>query len=132
MRCGKEHIMSKFDSFISKVGKVADKAAKETVKLTDITATKVKIKAEQARLCDRYEQLGKAAETYLRTKDELPDQIAESLDEVYRVMAKIAALNAELDEKKAKYENSAKANEGEETPEEEAKENGENAEASDK
>ena len=124
--------MSKFDSFISKVGKVADKAAKETVKLTDITATKVKIKAEQARLCDRYEQLGKAAETYLRTKDELPEQIAESLDEVYRVMAKIAALNAELDEKKAKYENSEKENEGEETTEEEAKENSENAEATDK
>ena len=124
--------MSKFDSFISKLGKVADKAAKETVKLTDITATKVKIKAEQARLCDRYEQLGKAAETYLRTKDELPEQIAESLDEVYRVMAKIAALNAELDEKKAKYENSEKENEGEETTEEEAKENSENAEATDK
>ena len=124
--------MSKFDSFISKLGKVADKAAKETVKLTDITATKVKIKAEQARLCDRYEQLGKAAETYLRTKDELPEQIAESLDEVYRVMAKIAALNAELDEKKAKYENTEKENEGEETTEEEAKENGENAEATDK
>ena len=124
--------MSKFDSFISKVGKVADKAAKETVKLTDITATKVKIKAEQARLCDRYEQLGKAAETYLRTKDELPEQIAESLDEVYRVMAKIAALKAELDEKKAKYENSEKENEGEETTEEEAKENSENAEATDK
>ena len=132
MRYGKEHIMSKFDSFISKLGKVADKAAKETVKLTDITATKVKIKAEQARLCDRYEQLGKAAETYLRTKDELPEQIAESLDEVYRVMAKIAALNAELDEKKAKYENSEKENEGEETTEEEAKENSENAEATDK
>ena len=124
--------MSKFDSFISKLGKVADKAAKETVKLTDITATKVKIKAEQARLCDRYEQLGKAAETYLRTKDELPEQIAESLDEVYRVMAKIAALNAELDEKKAKYENTEKENEGEETTEEEAKENSENAEATDK
>ena len=124
--------MSKFDSFISKLGKVADKAAKETVKLTDSTATKVKIKAEQARLCDRYEQLGKAAETYLRTKDELPEQIAESLDEVYRVMAKIAALNAELDEKKAKYENSEKENEGEETTEEEAKENSENAEATDK
>ncbi len=100
--------MSKFDSFISKVGKVADKAAKGTVKLTDITATKVKIKAEQARLCDRYEQLGKAAETYLRSKDELPYQIASSLDEVYNVMAKIAALNAELDEKKAKYESEAK------------------------
>lgn len=101
--------MSKFENFISTVGKVADKAAKETVKLTDITATKVKIKTEQARLCDRYEQLGKTAESYLRTKDELPKQITDSLDEIYRVMAKIAELKTELDDKKAKYADAEKS-----------------------
>ncbi len=100
--------MSKFENFISTVGKVADKAAKETVKLTDITATKVKIKAEQARLCDRYEQLGKTAEEYLREKDGLPSQITDSLDEIYRVMAKIAELKNELDDKKAKYASETK------------------------
>ncbi|MEE0968790.1 MAG: hypothetical protein U0M06_05400 [Clostridia bacterium] len=104
--------MSKFDDFVNTAKKVAKGAAKETVKLTDITATKVKIKAKEARLCDRYEQLGKAAEEYLKEKDKLPENISSSLDEIYKVMAKIAELKSELDEKKLKY-TEAKSADGE-------------------
>ncbi len=95
--------MSKFDDFISGAKRFAGKAAKETVKLTDITAAKVKIKAEQSKLCDRYERLGKAAESYLRAKDTLPEQIAASLDEIEAVKSKIEKMEEELAEKKKKY-----------------------------
>ncbi|MBE6539096.1 MAG: hypothetical protein E7671_06520 [Ruminococcaceae bacterium] len=96
--------MSKFDEFMSGAKNVAKRAANETVKLTDITSTKVKIKAEQARLLDRYERLGKEAESYLRAADELPEQIASALDEIDKVNAKIKSLEKELTAKKAKYE----------------------------
>lgn len=107
--------MSKFDDFMNNASAVAKKVAKETVKLTDISSTKVKIKAEQARLLDRYERLGKEAESYLRAADELPEQIASALDEIDRAKAKIATLEDELSAKKEKYENkSTKENETEE------------------
>ncbi|MBQ8207803.1 MAG: hypothetical protein IJZ89_03610 [Clostridia bacterium] len=96
--------MSKFENFMNSVGDVCEKAVKETAKLTDVAATKVKIKAEEARLCDRYEALGKVAESYLRDKDVIPEQIAAALDEITKVKDKIASLEAELAEKKAKHE----------------------------
>lgn len=101
---GKGQNMSKFDEFMSGAKGVAKRAANETVKLTDITSTKVKIKAEQARLLDRYERLGKEAESYLRAADELPEQIASALDEIDKVNAKIKSLEEEFTAKKAKYE----------------------------
>ena len=54
--------MSRFEDFMKTVGTFADKAAKETVKLTDVGVSKVKIKAEEARLCDIYERLGRVDE----------------------------------------------------------------------
>ena len=95
--------MSKFKSFMRSVGVFADKAAKETVKMTDVGATKVKIKAEEARLCDRYEALGKAAEEYLRSDGALPEKIAAALSDIDKEKDKIAALKEELSEKKEKY-----------------------------
>lgn len=101
--------MSKFEKFIDSVGNVCEKAVKETAKLTDVAASKVKIKAEQARLCERYEALGVAAESYLRDKDVLPDQIAAALDEITKVKKKIQSLEAELAEKKAKNQEEKKS-----------------------
>ena len=95
--------MSKFDNFMSKLGVVCKKAADKTVEVTDITATKVKIKAEQARLCERYEALGRECEALMREKDELPEQIAKCLDGIDSVKANIKKLEEELEEKKAKY-----------------------------
>ena len=95
--------MSKFEKIIDSVGEACEKAVKVTAKLTDVAATKVKIKAEEARLGDRYETLGRLSEGYLRDKDEIPEQIAKALDEMTNVKKKISALEEELSEKKAKH-----------------------------
>ena len=73
--------MSGFDEFIEKAKKVATRAAGETVKFTDVTTTKVKIKAEEAKLCERYERLGRAAYKMLSEMSVVSDEIAEALGE---------------------------------------------------
>ena len=101
--------MSKFEKIMDSVGEACEKAVKETAKLTDVAATKVKIKAEEARLGDRYETLGRLSEGYLRDKDEIPEQIAKALDEITNVKKKISALEEELSEKKAKHAKDAES-----------------------
>lgn len=104
--------MSKFDKFMKTIGNAAEKAVNEGAKLTDLTATKVKIKAEQARLCERYEELGRVAEQLLRSRDEKPEQIALALDAIDRVNEKISLLEAELAQKKARHQENDEENEG--------------------
>ncbi len=94
--------MSKFEKFVNSLENACDKAAKETAKLTDIAATKVKLKAEEARLCDKYEILGRESETLLRGMDEIPEQIAAALDEIRKVKEKIKVLEKEIEQKKQK------------------------------
>lgn len=101
--------MSKFEKIMDSVGEACEKAVKETAKLTDVAATKVKIKAEEVRLGDRYETLGRLSEGYLRDKDEIPEQIAKALDEITNVKKKISALEEELSEKKAKHAKDAES-----------------------
>ncbi len=94
--------MSKFEKFVNSLENVCDKAVKETAKVTDIAATKVKLKAEEARLCDKYEALGKASEDYLCALDEIPEQIAAALDEIKKVKSSIENLEREIEKKKHK------------------------------
>lgn len=105
--------MSGFDEFIEKAKKVATRAAGETVKFTDVTTTKVKIKAEEAKLCERYERLGRAAYKMLSEMSVVSDEIAEALGEVENERVKIKELEAVLAEKRAKY--SEKSEENKET-----------------
>ena len=94
--------MSKFEKFVNSLENACDKAVKETAKVTDVAATKIKIKAEEARLCDKYEELGREAEALLLEMDEIPEQIAAALDEIIKGKEKIKSLEDELDEKKQK------------------------------
>lgn len=94
--------MSKFEKFVNSIENACDKAAKKTAKVTDIAATKIKLKAEEARLCDKYEILGRESETLLRGMDEIPEQIASALDEISKVNDKIQNLKEEISEKKQK------------------------------
>ena len=105
--------MSGFDEFVEKAKKVATRAACETVKFTDVTTTKVKIKAEEAKLCERYERLGRAAYKMLSEMSVVSDEIAEALGEVENERVKIKELEAVLAEKRAKY--SEKSEENKET-----------------
>lgn len=94
--------MSKFEKFVNSLENACDKAVKKTAKATDIASTKVKLKAEEARLCDKYEILGREAETLLLGMDEIPEQIAAAIDEINKVKAKIKNLEEEIEEKKQK------------------------------
>lgn len=114
--------MSNFDEFIEKAKKVAVRAADETVKFTDVTTAKVKIKAEEAKLCERYEKLGRAAYGMLSEMSVVSDEIAEALDGIEKERAKIKELEAVLAEKRAKYSEKAESDnksenmQGEEEP----------------
>ena len=94
--------MSKFEKFVNSLENACEKAAKKTAKFTDVAATKVKLKAVEAKLCDKYEILGKEAEALLRGMDEIPEQIAAALDEITKVKEKIKNLEDEIEEKKNK------------------------------
>lgn len=95
--------MSKFDEFADSARKIATKAVNETVRITDETASKVKIKAEEAKLCEKYEKLGREACGYFEDLDVCPENIAKAMDEIKTVKEKIRALEGELAGKKAKY-----------------------------
>ncbi len=94
--------MSKFEKFVNSIENACDKAVKETAKVTDIAATKVKLKAEEARLCDKYEAFGREAEKLVREMEEIPEQIATALDEISKVKEKIKNLEEEIEQKKQK------------------------------
>ena len=98
----RRNIMSKFEKFVNSLENACDKAAKKTAEVTDIAATRIKLKAEESRLCDRYEELGRASEGLIRGMDEIPEQIASALDEIDKVMARIKELEAEIEQKKEK------------------------------
>ncbi len=110
--------MSRFEKFMGSAERFCKKAVNKTAEITDITASAIKIKAEEARLCERYEELGKCAEDTLRAMDVLPREISSILDKITEEKEKIKELKAELAEKKAKSneEKSEKADseEGEE------------------
>lgn len=117
--------MSKFEKFINSVGDVCEKAVKETAKLTDVAATKVKIKAEEARLGDKYETLGRLSEEMLRDMDVIPEQIAAALDEITKAKGKITDLEAELASKKEKSTDDAENSEEENDVKEDSEKNDE-------
>lgn len=94
--------MSKFEKFVNSLENACDKAVKGTAKATDIVASKVKLKAEEARLCDKYEALGRAAEASLRSMNEIPEQIATALDEINKVKEKIKTLEKDIKHKNQK------------------------------
>ncbi|MGN1047712.1 MAG: hypothetical protein ACI4QZ_03800 [Eubacteriales bacterium] len=110
--------MSKFDEFMETVGNAANKAVNETVKFTDVTATKVKIKAEEAKLCEKYEKLGRAAYGYLESQSGISEKIDGAMKEIKTCLEKISALEKELSDKKEKY-NKSKTYAGKESGEEE-------------
>lgn len=113
--------MSKFDEFMETVGNAANKAVNETVKFTDVTATKVKIKAEEAKLCEKYEKLGRAAYGYLESQNGLSEKIDGAIKEIKTCLEKISALEKELSDKKEKY-NKSKPSAGKESGGKESKE----------
>ncbi len=92
--------MSKFEKFVNSLEDVCGKAAKKTAKVTDIAVAKVKLKAEEARLCDRYEDLGRVSEEYLKGMDELPEQIALALDKINEAKDRIKKTEDEIEQKK--------------------------------
>lgn len=95
--------MSKFDEFADTARKVATKAVNETVRITDEAASKLKIKAEEAKLCEKYEKLGRAACGYFEELGAYPEDIAKVMDEINAVKEKISSLEGELADKKTKY-----------------------------
>ncbi len=114
--------MSSFDKFVKTAKKTASGVAKETVKLTDIAASNVRIKTAEARLCDKYEALGRISEKYLRDMPELPEDIAEALDNILFAAREVKKLKTELQGKKAKYD-------GEKKPQTEGDDSGSDGEA---
>lgn len=97
--------MSKFNEFMNKVGKAADKAANEGAKLADKAAAKVKIKAEEARLCEKYEELGRLCYENFEDATNLPENISASVEKIKEQIEKINILNAEYEEKCKKESN---------------------------
>ncbi len=74
--------MSKFDECAKTVGKVAKKAAEGAAKLTDSAATAVKIKVEEAKLKSDYAELGRLSLEYFADAENIPESIAEAIDEI--------------------------------------------------
>lgn len=108
--------MSKFDEFMDTARKVAKKAVNETARVTDEAASVIKIKAEEAKLCEIYERLGKVAFDYFEAQQIYPENIAKVLDEITSAKTKIKSLQKELADKKEKYANKKAESEAKNEP----------------
>ena len=101
--------MSKWEDFKQKMGVLADKTAKKTRELTDTAALKLKIANKEADRDIEYARLGKLAYAKLKElegvdPEELTANISASLEKLDGILAELAALKAEDEERKAAKE----------------------------
>lgn len=95
--------MSSFNEFMGTTKKLAGKAATKAAGIADITAEKIKIKAEKTRLCEAYEKLGRAAYQMLSEAETVSEDIADALDEIASSKSKLKELDKALKKKQEKY-----------------------------
>ena len=94
--------MSEWSELYETVKKVADKAVKKTEEFADSAAKHVVLHRIEAKLSERYENLGKLTYKQLKTGESQAERIAAHIESIDRLRAERKALMDEIDADKAK------------------------------
>ncbi len=94
--------MSEWNEFCTKVGMVADKAAKKTGELADTASKHVRVKMYDAKLASKYEDLGRLTYRQLRTEVSQAEKIAVVVDKIDQLRAERKLIVTQIEEERAK------------------------------
>ena len=90
------------------VGSVANKAARKTEEIADITVKRVKLSALESKLGKQYEKLGRLTYKQLKTGETQADKISAVIPEIDRLRDEVSAMRREIEEDKKRREESKK------------------------
>ena len=92
--------MSKWNDIKSGVGRAASKTAKKANELAESAAQKLRLKAMNTRLSEKYEMLGRLTYKQLKTERSQAEKIAETIDAIDKLREDIKALKERIDDEK--------------------------------
>ena len=93
--------MSKWDNIKSGVSRAANKTAKKANELAESAAQKLKLKAMNAKLSEKYEMLGRLTYKQLKSERSQAEKIAETIDAIDKLRADIKELKERIEDEKA-------------------------------
>ena len=92
--------MSKWNDIKGGVSKAADKTAKKANELASAAALRIKLRAMNAKLSEKYEMLGRLTYKQLKSERSQAEQIAKTIESIDKQREAIKALKARIEEEK--------------------------------
>ncbi len=97
--------MANWKNIKNGVSKAADKTAKKASELADAAALRIKLRAMNAKLSDKYETLGRLTYKQLKSERSQAEKIAETIEAIDKLREDAKALKKRIeDEKNARRE----------------------------
>ena len=93
--------MSKWNDIKGSVSKAANKTAKKANELASAAALRIKLRAMNAKLSEKYEALGRLTYKQLKSERSQAEQIAKTIEDIDKQREDIKALKARIEDEKA-------------------------------